>query len=327
MKYVVVLLIVMFTVGLAFYVVPNRNTSQEYQGSELLKPPESKISYQKAFLFLPVFREGSTPLHIIKASGNGANTITIGITAKTVGNDLELPNWEMQKQVSKELAQEAYRNSMHVEVRILGDPAGNRVTDYEAMSRNAKPIVEEVAKFAEEIDAWRFGIFGEIDNGWVMGSDKNATDVFVQEVLPIVRTHFSGEIGMGFCCNLAPHNITGYDYVLLSINPGGYKDKETWLAGIPGTIHSVKEWAASYQVDNLVIGEVGFLTEGEAANFPEAKLFTWVLEEDEEAHIYARLIDSTKDLAAGYTFYYGLPILSVKGKKSEGIVKQFFTSY
>jgi hypothetical protein len=312
---ILVLVLIVLAAGSALLVFNFFSTLSETRQSapERFLPPTEAIKYQKALLFLPVYRDGSTPDHVMRALQDGANIITIGITAKTVGNDLQLTNWEMQKEVSTMLTQEAYRNKMHVEVRILGDPGSDRTTDFKAMTESAALVVREVAKFSQEIGASRMGIFGEVDNGWVMGANHEATDRFIQTVLPIAREHFKGEVGMGFCCDLNSYNVMGYDYIVISINPGGDKSQEEWLRNLPDLIRRVNHWALSYGVSNVIIGEVGFLTKEEAQRFPEAKLFTWILDSNAEAELYKKMIEKTKDLVSGYTFYYGLPILTIKG--------------
>ncbi len=290
-----------------------------------LMPPDSPLNYQKSvLLILPDY--GQSTVNIVRSAKEiGANTIVIGFDLKTEGSTLTLTKPRTQKNDATRLIKEAYRNGMHAEVRTLQNPDSSNPTDPQEFLESAIPVMIELAKFSEENKATRFTLMGEVENEWGLAKYHDFIDMYIQTLLHETKKYYSGEIGIGFCCPITEeHNVTSFDYVMVSVNPGSGRDLDEYMRTTAEDIKETKEWAAKYGVDDVIIGEVGFLSEDDAQRFPWAKQFTMVLNEDKEAEVYDKLFEKTYRELSGYTFYYGFPILSIKGRKAELVIKEYF---
>lgn len=288
-------------------------------------PPNLPLNYQKSVLvLLPDY--GQSTLDIVRSAKEiGANTIVIGFDLKTEGNILTLTNPRTQKNHAVRLIKEAYRNGMHVEVRTLQNPDSSNPANPQEFLESVIPVMVDLAKFSEENKAMRFTLMGEVENEWGLAEYHDFIGTYIQTLLLDTKKYYSGEIGIGFCCPITEeYNITNFDYVMVSVNPGSSRDLDEYINTTAEEIKETKEWAAKYGVDDVIIGEVGFLSKDDAQRFPWAKQFTMVLDEDREAEVYNRLFEKTYHELSGYTFYYGFPILSIKDRKAELIIKEWF---
>jgi len=228
---------------------------------ESIKPPNTVITFAKT-VNLNVGQTAEE--EILRAKVMGANMVTLWPARPTKEDDLSfLPSLGNVPG----MINFAHKNGLQVELR--GTDVFPRAKNYEKYKASAILHVAEWAKFAEKYKVYRIVPFGEVDNDFVNHPDKITE--FAQEILPEMRKHYSGQIGIGITAPWRDSGFTfeGYDYLTFSAYPQTQIGMEKWLTPKPDAARTidninlalivkwVREVADRSGVFTVHIGEIG----------------------------------------------------------------------
>ena len=296
-------------------------------------PPSNEINYQKSLL---LSEYTATKSDIKRAKELGANMVTLAFNIDTSNNQVKIPfdpteNFQKLKRKLSSLINEAHRQGLQVELRTIMSPQSTGATDIEKFLSNLIPFMADWAKFAQDHQIYSFTTFGEVDNNWFLKKvDPETIERINKEVLAEVKKNYKGKVGVGFCCTYSKfyglegkeyqYDLTGYDYIAISIYPGGGEGEEVlkrYFSVLELIISSAKNMANKSGIDKVIIGEVGVATFSTQFKIP-------VVSEEKEAEFYDKLFTATNKIVNGYSILYSFPMASIKGKPAEEVIKEWY---
>jgi len=301
--------------------------------AELVPPPDTKITFAKTVNLVP---QQYTEEDILRAKAMGANMVTIWPARLTKEDDLSfLPSLGN----IPGMINFAHQNGLQVELR--GTDVFPRANNYEKYKASAILHVAEWAKFAEKYKVYRMVPFGEVDNDFVNHPDKITE--FAQEMLPEMRKHYSGQIGIGVIAPWRDSGFTfnGYDYLTFSAYPQNQDeiddetDMDKWLTPNPDATRTidnnnvalvvkwVREVADRSGVSTIHFGETGVINPGEE---DQSDFNTVVVSKEKEAEYYEKMFSQISDKVDGLSVFYNSKVAftSVYGDPAEEVVKDWY---
>jgi len=85
-----------------------------------------------------------------------------------------------------------------------------------------------------------------------------------------------------------------------------------------------KELAERNEISEIILGEFSFVSEKDLSNFPWIKDFTMVVGEEAAAEVYNQVFEKASKIVNGIDVAYGVPAMSIRGRKAEAVVKEWF---
>ena len=178
--------------------------------------------------------------------------------------------------------------------------------------------------------------FGEVDNDFVNHPDKITE--FVQEILPEMRKHYSGQIGIGVIAPWRDSGFTfnGYDYLTFSAYPQTQIGMDKWLTPNPDAartidninlaliVNWVREVADRSGVSTIHIGEIG--VQNIEQKDPTGVFQTVEVSKEKEAEFYEIMFSQISDKVDGVSVFYNsrVDFISVYGDPAEEVVKKWY---
>lgn len=259
---------------------------------------------------------------IAEVKNLGANLVGVEIIFMFEGTSIEANMGETSRDPGRYLSlmiTEAHNQGLLVEIRpfpVIQATGEGTAEDFDELLENYKSFIEYWAAFAEEYNVYHFSVCIEIDllHQLFYGdfSFEENLGEFARGLLPNVRAHYSGKVGV----SLAPQNaaveydLTGFDYFGTSINlsdPLDYTDFTDSMTSQVANLQSVID-QGSFEAFIVEETDIVVLTEDETDAFGNpvtaqsraeyfANLFTTLASSMDGFYVNGLADDATWDLA------------------------------
>lgn len=316
-----------------------------------VKGPEGRPKIFKSLTFMDL---DSDPMDIKKAKDLGANSVTIALNVGVYDQTFSFPQ-EIRGQILTldlkrnigPLVNEAHRQGLYVELRILQSPQADPAKDFnqEVLVKSFAKLVSELAEFSEEYGVYQLTVAGEIDTT-IHRAYKNPPQrsLKVEELAPFIRaalsaakSNFKGRVGIGVASprpyitggSSGEIDVQGYDYLVYSYYPRPPdKDLSVFKSELLENIKAARKIASENGFQEIIWGETGVLDDKERMPGFFGGNSGWLQgTEDFEAQFYQLAFEESQGLVDGYSIFYSFPVFSIKGDKAEEIIKEYFAKF
>lgn len=316
-----------------------------------VKGPTGSLKVFKSLTFMDL---DSDPADIKKAKELGANSVTIALNVgvydqtfsfsqKIRGQPIPL---DLKRDISP-LVNEAHRQGLYVELRILQSPQADPAQDFnqEVLVKSFAKLISELAEFSQEYGVYQLTVAGEIDTT-IHRAYKNPPQrslrveelsPFIKAALTAAKSNFKGRVGIGIA-SPRPYiaggsggkiDVQGYDYLVYSYYPRPPdKDLSVFKSELLENIKAARQITDTSNMKEVIWGETGVLDDAE--NMPSffGGGSAWLQgTQDFEAQFYQLVFEESQGLVDGYTIFYSFPVFSIKGQKAEKVVKEYFAQF
>lgn len=328
---------------------PPRQESGKIEVS--VKGPIGSLKVFKSLTFMDL---DSDPADIKKAKELGANSVTITLNVGVYDQKFSFPQkirgqnirLDLKRDIGP-LVNEAHRQGLYVELRILQSPQAYPAKDFnqEVLVKGFAKLISELAEFSEEYGVYQLTVAGEIDTT-VHRAYKNPPQrsLKVEELAPFIKaalseakSNFKGRVGIGVA-SPRPYiaggsggeiDVQGYDYLVYSYYPRPPdKDLSVFKNDLVENIRAARQIVNTSNLKEIIWGETGVLDDQERMPGFFGGNSGWLQgTEDFEAQFYKLVFEESQGLVDGYSIFYSFPVFSIKGQKAEKVVKEYFAKF
>lgn len=328
---------------------PPRQESDKIEIS--VKGPTGSL---KVFKSLTLMDLDSDPSDIKKAKELGANGVTIALNVGVYNQTFSFPQKVRGQHIPLDLKRdigplvnEAHRQDLYVELRILQSPQADPAKDFnqEVLVKSFAKLISELAEFSKEYGVYQLTVAGEIDTT-VHRAYKNPPQrslkveelaPFIKAALSAAKSNFKGRVGIGVASprpyiaggSSGEIDVQGYDYLVYSYYPRPPdKDLSVFKSELLENIKAARQVASENEFQEIIWGETGVLDDKERMPGFFGGNSSWLQgTEDFEAQFYQLVFEESQGLVDGYSIFYSFPVFSIKGQKAEKVVKEYFAKF